>query len=179
MTQTLPAAASTLNEDALSFRDAMRHLAGIVSVVSIGQGATRTGMTATSVSSYSVDPPTVILCVNRQSSAWAALKEHGHFAVNVLAEDQRHIGDNFSGSGGRVGVQRYSDGKWTTLVTGAPILDGALVNIDCDLEEAIERHTHSIIIGRVRAVRSESRARPLLFWHGRYAPIAAPFSPIY
>src|SRR5690606_32041561 len=118
MSQILTTAASPLNEDALSFRDAMRHLAGVVSVVSIGSGHGRTGMTATSISSYSVDPPTVILCVNRQSSSWAALKEHRRFGVNVLAESQRQIADNFSGSGGRAGVQRYGDGDWTTLQTG-------------------------------------------------------------
>ena len=70
------------------FRSAMRHLAGGVSVITVGLAKDITGMTVTSVSSLSVDPPTLIVSINRESSSWPLLKRHGTFGVNILAADQ-------------------------------------------------------------------------------------------
>lgn len=151
-----------------AFRNAMRYVAGAVSVVTTGEGTARTGFTATSIASFSIEPPTVIVCLNRSSSSWPVLQEHGAFCVNLLSQEQSHIADRFAGRGGAKGVERYEGGTWGKLVTGALALADALAVVDCDLEESIERHSHSILIGRVRALSLKENAEPLLYWHGAY-----------
>lgn len=150
------------------FKHSMRHLAGAVSVITVGEGAERTGFTATSVSSLSVEPPTILVSLNRSSSSWPVLQTHERFCVNVLAHDQQHIADRFAGKGGIKGVDRYDGAQWQELATGAQALTDALTVLDCELEEAIIRHSHAILVGRVRAITIRSEARPLLYWHGAY-----------
>ncbi|EJN04933.1 conserved protein of DIM6/NTAB family [Phyllobacterium sp. YR531] len=163
-----------LTVESASFKDSMRHLAGAVSVITVGRGDDRSGFTATSVSSLAIDPPSVIVSLNRESSSWAVLQRHRSFCVNVLAHDQKHIADNFAGRGGIKGLERYRDAEWQELVTGTSALKNALTVLDCELDEAVERHSHGILIGRVRAVTLRTEAEPLLYWHGAYRHITAP-----
>lgn len=167
-----------LTVETAAFKDSMRHLAGAVSVITVGRGNDRSGFTATSVSSLAVDPPSIIVSLNRESSSWAVLQRHGSFCVNVLAHDQRHIADNFAGRGGIKGVERYRDADWHELATGTLALTNALTVLDCELDDAIERHSHSILIGRVRAVTLRKEAEPLLYWHGAYRHITAPIASV-
>ncbi len=157
----------------VAFRETMRNLAGGVTVVTVGEDQGRTGMTATSVSSFSAEPPTIILSINRESSSWRAIREWRSFCVNILSDRQRAVAENFAGIGGLKGPDRYRAGSWTTLLTGAPVLSEALANLDCELDEVFERHSHSIVIGHVRAVLSNPAARPLLYWHANYLPLAS------
>lgn len=150
------------------FKDSMRHLAGAVSVITVGRGDDRTGFTATSVSSFSAEPPSILVSLNRSSSSWEALQRHGSFAVNVLTHDQQHIADRFAGRNGVKGVARYEGAQWQELVTGTPALTDALTVLDCELAEAIDRHSHSILIGHVRGITVRRNASPLLYWQGNY-----------
>ena len=151
-----------------AFRAAMRDLAGSVSVISTGVGLARTGLTATSVSSLSMDPPSILVCINRLSSVLPVLVDHGAFGVNVLAAGHRHIADRFAGRDGIRGAARYAGEAWITLVTGAPLLADALAAVDCSLERTIEWYSHLVIIGRVRAVHLNGGASPLVYWRGGY-----------
>src|SRR3982750_2533560 len=90
------------------FRGAMRHLTGGVSVITAGRGKDITGMTVTSVSSLSVDPPTLIVSVNRESSSWPLLQRYGVFGVNILSAEQLDVAERFSGKGGLKGADRFS-----------------------------------------------------------------------
>ena len=154
--------------DVASFKNAMRNLAGAVSVVSVGTGPERTGFTATSVSSFSVEPPTLLVSLNRDSSSWQALQAAGAFAVNILAQHQSAVADRFAGRGGIKGNDRYVGWDWPRLGSGTLGLEGAVAVIDCDLDEAIERHSHAILLGRVRSVSITPDAQPLLYWSGTY-----------
>ena len=154
-----------------AFKDSMRHLAGAVSVITVGKGDDRTGFTATSVSSLSIDPPALLVSLNRSSSSWGTLQRYGQFAVNVMAHDQHYIADRFSGRGGIRGAERYDGGDWQELATGTSVLTDALTVLDCELEESIDRHSHSILIGRVRAITVRGNAQPLIYWHGKYRHI--------
>jgi len=165
-------AAAQNGADEAAFKLSMRHLAGAVSVITTGRGEQRTGFTATSVSSFSMEPPAMIVCVNRTSSSWQVLQQHQGFCINVLAHDQLHVADRFAGRGGVRGAARYEGASWQELVTGALALTDALAVIDCELDEAIERHSHAILIGRVRAIRTRETAEPLLYWHGAYRHIS-------
>jgi flavin reductase (DIM6/NTAB) family NADH-FMN oxidoreductase RutF len=153
------------------FRGAMRHLAGGVSVVTVGHGNDITGMTVTSVSSLSVDPPTLIVSINRGASSWPLLRRHGCFGVNILTADQLDVAERFSGKGGLKGADRFIDAQWTTGVSGVPLLEAALAAIDCEVEEIVERHSHAIVIGRVLDIRLSSRSAALAYWQGKYVAI--------
>jgi flavin reductase (DIM6/NTAB) family NADH-FMN oxidoreductase RutF len=150
------------------FRIAMRELAGAVSVVSCGQGERRTGFTATSVSSFSMDPPTLFVCVNRASSSWPVLRDADSFGVNILSASHREIAHRFAGGGGAEGARRYEGAHWITAATGAPLLSDALAAFDCSVDEIIERHSHAIIIGRIEAVRRRGGGGALVYWRGDY-----------
>src|SRR5690348_14692394 len=82
------------------FRGAMRHLTGGVSVITAGRGKEISGMTVTSVSSLSVEPPSLIVSVNRAASSWPLIARHGVFGVNILTADQLDIAERFTGKGG-------------------------------------------------------------------------------
>jgi flavin reductase (DIM6/NTAB) family NADH-FMN oxidoreductase RutF len=153
------------------FRDALRHLTGGVSVITAGQGQDISGMTVTSVSSLSIDPPSLIVSINRSASSWPLLQRYGFFGVNILASDQLAIAERFTGKGGLKGADRFVGAEWTTRTSGVPLLVGALAAIECEVEEAIERHSHAIVIGRVLDVQSSSRSAALAYWHGQYVAI--------
>jgi flavin reductase (DIM6/NTAB) family NADH-FMN oxidoreductase RutF len=153
------------------FRGAMRHLTGGVSVITAGRGHDISGMTVTSVTSLSVDPPTLIVSVNREASSWPLLKRHGFFGVNILASDQLEVAERFAGKGGLKGVERFAGAQWTTRISGVPLLVDALSAIDCAVEETIERHSHVIVIGRVLDIRNSGRNAALAYWQGRYVAV--------
>ena len=150
--------------DISTFRNVFASVAGAVSVLTVGEGERRTGLTATSVSAFSAEPPTVAIHVNTSSSSWGAIQVEGRFCISVLARDQELVAHNFAGRGGLKGVDRFAGAEWTTLQSGAPALQGALAHIDCVLDEAIIRHSHAIVLGRIVALHSETITRPLLYW---------------
>jgi flavin reductase (DIM6/NTAB) family NADH-FMN oxidoreductase RutF len=153
------------------FRGAMRHLTGGVSVITAGRGKDLTGMTVTSVSSFSVDPPTLIVSINRDASSFPLIRRYGAFGVNILAADQLDIAERFAGKGGLKGADRFAGARWVTAVSGVPLLVGALSAVDCEVEEIFERHSHGIVIGRVRDVKNSTRNAALAYWHGQYVAV--------
>jgi flavin reductase (DIM6/NTAB) family NADH-FMN oxidoreductase RutF len=153
------------------FRGAMRHLTGGVSVITAGRGKDITGMTVTSVSSLSVDPPTLIVSLNREASSWPLVKRQGFFGVNILAADQLEVAERFTGKGGLKGAERFAGAQWVTRVSGVPLLVGALSAIECEVEETIERHSHAIVIGRVLDIQTSGRIAALAYWQGRYVAV--------
>jgi flavin reductase (DIM6/NTAB) family NADH-FMN oxidoreductase RutF len=153
------------------FRGAMRHLAGGVSVITAGRGRDISGMTVTSVSSLSVDPPALIVSINREASSWPLMKRYGFFGVNILTSDQIDIAERFTGKGGLKGAARFAGADWTTRASGVPLLVGALAAIDCEVEDVVERHSHAIVIGRVLDVAVSARTAALAYWQGRYVAI--------
>jgi len=153
------------------FRTAMRRLAGGVSVITAGFGSGISGMTVTSVSSLSVDPPSLIVAVNRASSSWPLLQRHRHFGVNLLNADQVDIADRFTGKDGHKGADRFAGAKWTERPSGVRLLACALAAIECEAEDIVERHSHAIVIGRVLHVELSSHDAALAYWHGDYVAI--------
>jgi flavin reductase (DIM6/NTAB) family NADH-FMN oxidoreductase RutF len=163
----------TIDREAASadFRAAMRQLTGGVSVITVGRGRDITGMTVTSVSSLSVDPPSLIVAINRSASSWPILKRDGFFGVNILNADQIDIAERFAGKDGIKGADRFAGAEWVTRVSGVPLLVGALAAIDCEVEDIIERHSHAIVIGRALDLRLSPRSAALAYWQGQYVAI--------
>lgn len=164
---------SVLEEPPPSLRAAMRQLAGGVSLVTVGEDAARRGFTATSVTSLTLEPPCILVCVNRKVSALASILERRRFGVSVLSEAHRALAARFSGVTGVTGAARFAEGRWSGTEPGIPLLDDALAGVACDLEERIERHSHLILVGAVTKVRVGTPAPPLLYAQGGYGRFAA------
>ncbi len=156
--------------DSESFRLAMRQLAGGVAAVTVGRDKDITGFTATSVSSLCAHPPRLLVCLAKNSASWPTLQRQPYFAVNVLRDDERALADRFAGRDGLEGPDRYVGARWTTILTGAPVLETALASFDCEVEEMLPRYDHAIIIGRICAVSSGTGFCPLVYWQGDYHP---------
>lgn len=154
------------------FKAAMGRLSGAVTVITAGRGAAARGLTATAVCSVSIAPPTLLVCVNRSGEAHRAIAESGSFCVNVLAEANRAVADRFAGRAGAFGGERFAGGDWSELATGAPALDGALVNVDCRIAEAVEAYTHTVFFGTVAAVRLGTGGDPLVHFDRAYRSLA-------
>ena len=158
--------------DAVSLKEAMRRLVGGVAVITAGIGDERTGLTATSVVSLSMDPPTMMICVNKSSSSFAVIARRRHFCVNIVHADQADVSGRFAGIGGVKGAARYEGAEWMIMGSGASGLIGALAVIDCEVEEIIERHSHGIILGAVRDVQGElGDGNALVYGHGRFGSL--------
>jgi flavin reductase (DIM6/NTAB) family NADH-FMN oxidoreductase RutF len=149
-----------------AFRFAMRRLASAVGVVTaLGEGA-RVGMTASSITSLTVNPAALLVCVNRSARLHACLGIGAPFCVNLLASAQREISAAFAG--GLAGEARFANGVWTPDARGVSRLDDAQANISCAVDRVLAYGTHSIVIGRVEAVRIAGAVDPLIFQDGHY-----------
>jgi flavin reductase (DIM6/NTAB) family NADH-FMN oxidoreductase RutF len=128
-------------------------------------------MTVTSVASLSVEPATLIVSINRESSSWPLVQRLGFFGVNILAADQLDVAERFTGKGGLKGAERFAGAQWITRVSGVPLLHGALAAIDCAVEDIVERHSHAIVIGRVLDITNSGHTSALAYWQGRYVAV--------
>ena len=149
------------------YREAMRELASGVCLITIGRGDARNGLTATSVSSLSAEPPCLVVCVNRSASSFPLLAAAGSFGVNVLAADQRELAERFAGRTGASGADRFSTGLWDES-GDAPLLEDSAAAFECRVAEIFERNTHAIIVGQVRRSRVGRRSAALIYWRGNF-----------
>jgi flavin reductase (DIM6/NTAB) family NADH-FMN oxidoreductase RutF len=148
------------------FKRAMRRLASTVTIISTSDvNGNRYGMTATAVNSLTMDPPSLLICVNHSASIHAPLIGRGRFCVNVLTTEHEELVSAFSGR--LKGDERFSVGQWRNEESGMPYLDGAQCNLFCDIDSVVPFGSHSIVIGRVSAVRVEEGIRPLIFADGK------------
>jgi flavin reductase (DIM6/NTAB) family NADH-FMN oxidoreductase RutF len=126
------------------------------------------GMTANAVTSLSLDPPLVLLCVDKGAQFLTALKESGFFALSILAESHVAISRRFA----QKGPKEFSDLRPITAVTGAPILPDALGWLDCKVANVVPGGDHEIFIGEIVAGNCRD-GRPLLFFAGNYAKLSS------
>lgn len=155
--------------DATSFRAAMRLPATSVTVLAAGSGATRNGLTASAVCSLSDAPPMILACVNLSSAALPLIRQTGCFSVNFLTDAQSHVAERFAGRTRVYGADRFTEGDWQTLATGAPVLMDALAVFDCQLEREHDSPTHAILIGRVMGMVRNDDSRSLVYSAGSFA----------
>lgn len=154
------------------FRSAMRQLAAAVSIVAAGRPGQRNGLTATAVMSLTAEPPRLVVAVNKDASAYHLLVGEAGFCVNVLAHSQLPVGMRFSGL--IKGEERFQQGDWETLATGAPALRGALANFDCRLARVVDCGTHVLLIGDVMVARCCAGEEPLVYVDGQWASLPRP-----
>ena len=125
------------------------------------------GITVSAFSSLSLEPPLVLICIDKRASVHDLLSEGSHFAVNILAADQELASRRFaSKDDDRFGGIGYKEG-----ITGSPLLDGALAHIECRVAHSYPGGDHTIIVGEVEAT-SVADGKPLAYFRGGYAQLA-------
>lgn len=159
---------------AQEYKQAMRHLAGAVSVITVTHQGVRGGLTATSVASVAAEPAELLVCINQSSDTWGLLEHAGQFAVNVLTAEQIAVAERFAGVGGLQGDARYGEEEWVQTKSGVWVLKSAAAALVCQVDEVILRHSHVLILGRVQEVLCQPAAtvaRPLVYWQGQFASV--------
>ena len=155
------------------FRNAMRQMAASVCVVTSHDDDEWGGITATSVTSVSMDPAAVLVCINHSASIHKHLGPGKRFCVNVLSSSQACHAGAF---GGRLkGVERFAADAWQTDAQGLPFLKEAQSNLFCSVAQSTIFGTHSIFIGRLDDVRTTAATRPLIYHDGQFG-IPAPLT---
>ncbi|MEV0001785.1 flavin reductase family protein [Micromonospora sp. NPDC050980] len=154
--------------DARLLRRAFGAFATGVTVVTVG-GPTPHGMTANSFTAVSLDPPLVLVCVDRQAIMHQGLAENPSFGVSVLAANQEGVARYFADRRRPVGAEQFDAVDWTPGPhTGAPLITGALAHFECDLWRSYDGGDHSIFVGLLRSVHRQPDDEALLFLHGRF-----------
>ncbi|MFC4565958.1 flavin reductase family protein [Nocardiopsis mangrovi] len=145
------------------------HAAGVVVVTAAGP-AGPVGVTATSFTSVSLDPPLVSFYIDSGSGSWPGIRDSASFAVNVLAEDQRDVAARFAARG----ADRFAaPTRWRRGAEGLPLIEGAAVHILCLRHDLMAVGDHWLVVGRVAAAEvggelGGDAARPLLYHRGTY-----------
>jgi Conserved protein/domain typically associated with flavoprotein oxygenases, DIM6/NTAB family len=154
--------------DAMQFRMAMRLPATAVTVIATGTDDDRNGLTASAVCSLSDSPPMILACVNLKNSALSTIRARKAFSANFLTAQQASVAELFAGRTRIYGAMRFSEGAWTTLFTGVPVLSNALAAFDCVLECEYESPTHAMLVGRVMSVLQNSDSPELVYRRGEF-----------
>jgi flavin reductase (DIM6/NTAB) family NADH-FMN oxidoreductase RutF len=156
-----------VRSDAATIRAAARQVASGVSVITVGTGRGRAGLTALSVSLLSADPPTLVLCVHRASAGYAALVRSSRFAVNVLGGDQREIAEHFAGVADEAGGS-FDAGRFVPIDDDLAALADCAAVFECEKEEIMERRANAIVIGAARRALIGGGSGALVRWRGVY-----------
>src|SRR5262245_40101805 len=149
--------------DARSFRRCLGAFATGVTVITAQSGDQRAGVTATSFSSVSLDPPLILWSVSRSARSFPVFRDATHFAVNILAASQVEVSQCFASPE----PDRFAGMRWRPGVGGAPLLEGVVAHLECSTEAQYDGGDHLIIVGRVRNFLQFEGAG-LLFAEGRY-----------
>ena len=147
----------------------MGHFATGVTVVTTGGDAGLHGMTANAVASLSLDPPLVLVAVDKRAITLEYIKENQCFAVNILRLDQEKLSRRFAVPG----PKDFSDLKTTNAATASPILADCLAFVDCKVVEILPGGDHEIFVGEILAGEHHG-GEPLLYYAAGYRRLAAP-----
>ncbi|NIY81286.1 MAG: flavin reductase [Rhodobacteraceae bacterium] len=154
-----------LTQTQLDFREGMSRLGAAVNLITSDGPAGQHGLVASAVCSVTDQPPTLLVCINKNAFAHDKFVENGVLAVNVLASEHQALSGHFARY--VEGVDRFSYGEWVTAQTGSPMLADANVAFDCRITSRHEEGTHSVLFCQVEAVRLSEEARHGLVWFSR------------
>jgi flavin reductase len=149
-----------------TFRNAMRRFASTVSIISVQSGSERHGTTATAVTSVSLDPPSLLVCINQDSRLHTYLQNEPRFCVNFLHAGNLSVSQAFSSA--ITGAERFAYGDWQSDHQGIPFLGDAQANLFCSKDLVVPYGSHTIFIARVIDARVRDDICPLLYSNGIY-----------
>jgi flavin reductase (DIM6/NTAB) family NADH-FMN oxidoreductase RutF len=155
-----------------TFRRVMGHFVTGVTVVSAFDGEQPFGITVNALSSVSLDPPLVMVALDRRRFLTPIVRAAGRYAVNILSEDQQALSDCFAGAPVEPGRERFCGAAWHRGRTGLPLVDGAIASLECTVVETFSAGDHDLFIGRVDDLANEAEhPMPLLYYRRRYLRI--------
>ncbi|HDS1153083.1 TPA: flavin reductase [Pluralibacter gergoviae] len=149
------------------FRNAMAQLGSAVSVIATDGPAGKFGFTASAVCSVTDTPPTLLVCMNRNSYAHSHFCDNGVLCVNVLSGDHQQLSGIFADARLR-SQERFSHDSWQVMASGAPALVSAAANFDCRIADCHEVGSHSVFYCQVQAIRISEHPRGLVWFNRRY-----------
>jgi flavin reductase (DIM6/NTAB) family NADH-FMN oxidoreductase RutF len=157
--------------NAEELRGVMRQWATGVSLVTAQDGGRPHGMTVSSFTSLSLEPPLVMVSLENTARTHQMVTESGAFAVSILDEGQEDLADRFAG---RIpdGEDRFAGLTYRTALTGSPLPEGALAYLDCEVVSAQPAGTHTVFVGRVVASGVRPGGQPLLYYDRNYRHLA-------
>lgn len=148
------------------FKHAMRRLAATPCIVTTAVEGCRFGMTATAVNAVSADPPSLLVCINRNASIFQPLLAAQFFCVNVLHSDQQDLCRVFSG--GESGEKRFEHGAWNEGLSNMPYLKDAQANLFCEVQQQAQFTTHEIFIAQILEIALGDEVSPLIYLDGEF-----------
>jgi len=154
------------------FRKVMGHFTTGVTIVTTMEGARPWGITVNALAPVSLDPPLLMVALDRRRRIAPVVRAGGRFAVNILGEDQQDVSDCFAGAPVTPGREEFCGASWHPGVTGMPLLEGVIASIECEVAEVHAAGDHELFIGRVVGIETETRhPLPLLYYRRRYLRI--------
>jgi flavin reductase len=154
-----------------NYRDAMACLGAAVNIVTTNGSAGRAGFTASAVCSVTDNPPTLLVCISRGSSAYTSVTMNGVVCVNVLSAGHERLSRLF---GGGIPVdERFAAAVWSTLETGAPVLADCAVAFDCRIVDVANVGTHDVLFCRVVALQRSDSVDNLIYFDRDYHVVPA------
>jgi flavin reductase (DIM6/NTAB) family NADH-FMN oxidoreductase RutF len=141
---------------------------GVTVVATRGTGDAPVGLTVNSLTSLSLDPPLLLVCIDREASCHDRLVGAGSFAVSILATDQIDVARRFAQDPSEV---RFDGVAWRPGATGDPLVEGCTAWVSCTLESVHRGGDHSILVGRV-AASGVGEGEALTFYRGEFGSVA-------
>lgn len=148
------------------FKDAMAQLASAVHIVTTSGETGQHGFTASAVCSVTDSPPTLLVCINSNARAYEHFIKNRVLMVNTLTAEQSSLSNVFASPLSQ--EERFVNAYWTTLVTGSPMLQDALINFDCEITDIKQVGTHSILICKIVAIKQGDKKEALVYHNRSY-----------
>lgn len=152
------------------FKQGMRQLAGGVCVLATNSDGQWHGLTMTAVCSLTMDPPSLIACVNRDASAYRFISATQRVSINVLSDDHMAIAALFSSAEIR-GPSRFDPRHWTPLASGVPALNEALAVLDCEVIQDTAIGQHSVLFCEIKTARLQPDRNPLVHFNREFCSL--------
>jgi flavin reductase (DIM6/NTAB) family NADH-FMN oxidoreductase RutF len=161
--------------DPMLFRQVLGRFATGVTVITTCKGDVKHGMTANAFSSVSLNPPLILVSVDKKADMHGYMMEADTFCVNILAEHRRQWSDWWAGRAPK-DQDQFTDIPHSTKVTGSPVLDDCLGYIDCKVWARYDAGDHTLFLGEVQeaAVNPDPNLKPLLFFASKYHKLHEP-----
>ena len=158
--------------DAQIFREAMARLCAAVNIVTTAGPAGRCGLTATAFCPVTDEPPTVMICINRNSATNAVLKKNARLCVNILDQTHEAHARHFAGLTDIPMAERFASSEWADDVAGVPRLRQALASLSGRLKDVFEIGTHSVLVAEIDEIVLSGGGSGLVYFGRRFASVA-------
>jgi flavin reductase (NADH) len=152
----------------LLFRDAMANLPAAVNIVTTSGEAGRCGITATAVCSVTDTPPTLMVCINRNSAMNPVFERNGKMCINVLSHAQEEMARHFAGMTDVAMEQRFALDGWHEGALGQPVLHQALASLEGEICEIRSIGTHFVYLLEIRHISAVREGHGLIYFRRRF-----------